>query len=204
MLLGDKPLTFEQPPSAVEGKGYGIRVLSYVIDFGFIYILNGFASLLFNVILYLAIEFIFPTLRIEYLNEGSRSDLTNLTIGIILMVIYFILFESMFGRSFAKLILGMIVINYEGRICSLCQAFVRAIHLPIDGFFFGLIALNNMRPPFQQRYGDKRAKTIVVSKRCQYVKETRSWWKFVIPLVLYIFISGIVQIIFTIPYIRIS
>jgi hypothetical protein len=54
---------------------------------------------------------------------------------------------------------------------------IRALFRFIDGFFFGIPAAVTMRPPLQQRHGDRAAKTLVIRHADVAEAVRRPWWR---------------------------
>lgn len=98
----------------------------------------------------------------------------------------------------------MRVISSNGDPCSLLQAFDRSVLRIIDGFFFGLVAYFNMKPPVYQRLGDKRAGKLVVSANNPIIRKCHKRWKFILSLILFLIFSGLMQMMLTALYIRIG
>ena len=115
----------------------------------------------------------------------------DFVMSLILNVIYFTIFETLYGASPGKIILGMRVVQMNGQPCSIGKAFVRAMMRFIDGFIFGAIAAVNMKPPFQQRPGDKLASTIVVDSDNPLIQVQRPWWMALIAGLIYCFLAAI-------------
>ena len=80
-----------------------------------------------------------------------------------LWLAYFVLLEGFLGWTIGKLILGMRVVNAEGRAPGLIRALIRNLLRPIDYLLIGiiLIAVSERK----RRLGDLIAGTFVVSPR---------------------------------------
>jgi len=118
------------------------------------------------------------------------------------MFIYFALFEWLYGRSIGKVIFGMRAINADGNTCTFKQASIRSFYRFIDGIFFGLVAYSHMKSPSKQRLGNKRASTFVVPSKEAFIKNHPAWWKFLIALVTYLFLDGIIMLFWMLFYVR--
>jgi uncharacterized RDD family membrane protein YckC len=92
-----------------------------------------------------------------------------------------------------KLILGMRVVKEDGTPCGLGAAFHRGIWRFIDAIILGAIAYSNMKPPLQQRLGDKKAHTLVVAKNDPIVKHTHEWLWFVLAALIYVGLDVLVS-----------
>jgi len=187
----------------VEGKRFLIRALAFIID---IMVVNGLtliSGFVGYVIIGILMIFVSYILGIE-LYFVEEENILQLIYSLIISILYFGLFEGVYGATFGKLILRMRVISSNGDPCSLLQAFDRSILRIIDGFFFGLVAYINMKPPVFQRLGDKRAGTLVVSANNPIIRKCHEWWKFILALILFLISSGLITMMFTIFDIRIS
>jgi hypothetical protein len=78
----------------------------------------------------------------------------------------------------------------------------------LEGFsdeFCGIMVQDcviRMKPPLYQRYGDEKARTIVVSSKASIIKQRPAWWNFFIAVVVYLLGAGIIQVIWVLPYLR--
>lgn len=79
--------------------------------------------------------------------------------------LYFFVFESLTGRSVGKLLLGLVVIQADGRRMTCWQAFLRTVLrlFEVNPIFGALpAAISAWTSPLHQRIGDRLAGTIVV------------------------------------------
>jgi uncharacterized RDD family membrane protein YckC len=159
-----------------EGKRFWVRAGAYLIDLLVLFVTSTSLGLIVGIFVGIALAVAGRDLTsYERASWGS-----NLVLGLVISTAYFTLFEGLHGASVGKLILGMLVIQVDGRPCSLGAAFVRAILRLVDALFFGLVAAASMKPPLHQRLGDKAAGTIVVGRNDPLVQQHRPWW---LPLV---------------------
>jgi uncharacterized RDD family membrane protein YckC len=192
----------EIEPGVIVGKKFGPRAAAYLVDMLTIFGLNSIVGFVGGAFLGLMVFFV------KYFTGGNiyleDQDLIcdNYIIGITLTMTYFAIFEWLYGRTIGKVIFGQQVINSDGNTCTLKQAFIRAIYRFIDGIFFGLVAYYHMKPPGNQRLGDKRASTFVVSSKEAVIKDHPAWWKFFIALVVYLFFAGLISMLWLLLYIR--
>ena len=77
----------------------------------------------------------------------------------------------------------------DGTPCTVWAAFIRGLIRYLDGVFIGIIAFLNMKPPLQQRLGDKIAKTVVVNSNQVDVNSRRSVWILWLIQIAYFFIA---------------
>ncbi len=74
---------------------------------------------------------------------------------------FFFLQEAFFGRTIGKKLMGLRVVNLEGRHLSWQEALKRNLLRIVDNWLIGLIAISYS--PLNQRLGDRLAHTLVVS-----------------------------------------
>ncbi len=180
-----------EPIIVIEGKKFGIRALSWIIDTGVLLVVNNAIGFIVGFFLGLALVI----LGIETSLDEGLTQCLNLLAGLFLMLVYTTLFEGLFGATIGKLILGMRVVMEDGSSCDLRASVLRGLLRYIDGLFLGLPAYSRMKPPLYQRIGDKSAKTIVVGSKDPFVKEDRDWWWLLVSGGLYVFVVFIVQLI---------
>jgi hypothetical protein len=71
--------------------------------------------------------------------------------------------EGVGGTSIGKVVLGYRVVTEKLQPCGFGSAVIRSLAYFVDAFFFGVPAYQSMQNgPYNQRYGDKWAKTIVL------------------------------------------
>jgi len=137
---------------SMEYKGVGPRFGAIVID----NIVMAIAGVILGVLLMMA--GLSPETE-EY------ADTTSL-LCLVLAFGYYSFFEGVFGGTIGKLLLGMRVVNAEGRNCGLGRALVRNLLRIIDALPFAYIvgaALVDSSDK-RQRLGDRVAKTYVVAR----------------------------------------
>jgi len=179
----------------VEGKGFWIRTLAYIIDSFVLVIADYVAGLVAGLgIGIILIVITMLTGREYYYSDTGLTQCVAFIIGLILFVLYFAIFEWLYGATLGKIVLGMRVVQEDGRLCSFNKAFVRGLYRYIDGFFFGVVAYNHMKPPLQQRMGDQKVKTIVISSKAAVIQGSRQWWWFFLALGIYLVVATILTI----------
>jgi uncharacterized RDD family membrane protein YckC len=188
--------------SAVQGKRFTPRAGAYFID---LLTLNGIGYLsgyvLGNVLGFTFYLFA-PLIGRYYYVTASQPSLLNYLVSFMQTVIFFTLFEWLFGRTLGKVIVRMQVVSSNGEVCSFTQALTRSVYRLIDGLFLGVVAYANMKAPAFQRLGDKKAQTLVVSASDPMIKAKPSWWRFILALVIYLCIQASVTILMTLPHLR--
>lgn len=189
------------------GQSISLRGVAYSIDIIISVAIDLFAKFFFSpMLLMLSIMHIFPDIDMGqgfYFGTTSTFGVLWGTITILsLHIIYFTLFEGVFGRTIGKVLLGLSVTQYDGTKCSISQAAIRGMYRVVDSLFFGLIAYLNMKPPLYQRIGDKKAKTIVIDIKQNGIHPKRIGWSFFLIFGLYFFISGIFQLLASLVLLR--
>jgi uncharacterized RDD family membrane protein YckC len=97
-----------------------------------------------------------------------------------------------FGSTAGKLMLGMVVLDEDLKPCSLKAAVIRELGFFIDAIFFGVVAYSSMRTsPERQRYGDRWAHTVVVTRDSAPPASLRSAGRFVVVFLLALAVDGI-------------
>jgi len=172
-----------------EGKRFGRRAAAYVIDLIVLYIINQAFGYITGI--FLGVAFLF--MGVTPVFDQAQLELLDRLAGIPLLIIYFTIFETLYGATAGKFILGMKVVQQSGEPVGLGAAFLRGLLRIVDGLFFGLVAYGSMKEPLYQRLGDKAAKTIVVDSKDSIIRRHRPWWTFAIGVALY-FISFLVII----------
>jgi hypothetical protein len=76
-------------------------------------------------------------------------------------------------------------------LCDFKSACLRALLMPIDSLFFGLVAYLHMKPPQYQRIGDEVAKTIVIGAQDPIAPRRRAWKRFALAAGLYMALAGV-------------
>jgi uncharacterized RDD family membrane protein YckC len=175
-------------PQAVAGKGFGIRAGAYIIDTIIIMAIN----LATTIVVMMFISAMVSGRMAEVSEEENRF--LDLIVGFTLRIIYFTIFEWLYGASPGKLMLNMRVVMEDGSPCSFQAALHRGVLRLIDGLFFGLVGYFSMKEPLYQRIGDQRAKTIVVGSNDAIIQQPWEWWWLLIAAGLYLVIQTFVSI----------
>jgi len=181
--IWDTPL--ELPSSGLSGQSFGRRAVAYVLD-------NlVFLSLFFVVVAFVVLGSTF-VLSIAYpaWTPVPQSNLADRYIemwSVLLFMIYFILFEWLFGATPGKVLMGIRVVTIQGRPCGLPAAIMRGVLRLLDAFLFAIPAYASMSTSdWRQRLGDKAARTMVVRSSDPALVSRRSAWLFFVAAVLYL------------------
>ena len=181
--------TMPQVSAQAVGKTFGKRAAAYIIDTIVIYLGNLVAA--FGVGIVLGVAALLNGTEF-HINDQSSLQGLNILAGVILYILYYAVFEGLYGATAGKLILSMRVVKENGEPCDLRAAFIRALYRYIDGFFFALPAYKNMKAPLNQRIGDKAAHTIVVDSKDAIIQGQRSWQSFLAAAALYFAVNSII------------
>ena len=84
--------------------------------------------------------------------------------GFLVFLLYFVVFEGMWGATVGKMVMKIKVVREDGSPCGLGPAVIRNIIRIVDAlpflYIIGLIVMS--RSDKKQRLGDKIAKTVVI------------------------------------------
>jgi uncharacterized RDD family membrane protein YckC len=172
-----------QSALAPQGKTFGSRAGAYIIDsliysamvLGGSFVLGFLVSLAFT----LAGRPLLPA------STSQGFSLGMLALSLALGVLYFAVYEWLYGASPGKLILKMRVVQENGRRPSLWAALLRGVFRYVDGLLFGFPAAAVMnRDSRRQRYGDRYAHTLVVDHHDSIIQYRRSWLWFLLATLL--------------------
>jgi len=195
----DIPLqSLEVSPAQAIGKTFGPRAGAYVIDMIAFYAVSYIVA--FGVGFGIALVFMLTGRELPTFDQ-SQKILSQIA-SLILFVVYFTVFEWLYGATLGKLILGMRVVKENGDPCNLGAALVRALLRFIDGFFFAIPAAITMKAPLYQRFGDKSAGTIVVGAKDTVIQRPRTWTSFLAATGLYLAVHSVVILAVLITLIR--
>ncbi len=94
----------------------------------------------------------------------SGGGVASFVFGALAGLLFHAAADTLVGATPGKLVFRMRVVNLEGRRIGFGAALLRNLAYYVDSFFFGMPAYSSMqRGPERQRYGDRWAKTMVVS-----------------------------------------
>jgi len=188
----------------VHGKGFFIRVLAYILDLIVLVIIYSLAAAVFSVIVFLPVATLLDAAGRDYVIGDQVPLLLSLLLALGLSILYTAGMEAAAGATVGKLILGLRVVDYEGRLPSVGQTSLRAVLRLADAIVFGAVAYLQMKPPLQQRLGDKIARTLVVATRSPFVTQRRPWWVFLVALLGYCVLSGLSTVLLTLTSLRLN
>ncbi len=177
--------------AGIEVKGFLIRMLAYLLDLVVLVLINYLAEAIFSVVIFLPLAALLEAGGRTYTVGSDLPLLARLSLALVLSILYTAAMEAAFGATVGKLLLGLRVVNYEGRLCSLGQALLRGVLRLADGLIFGAVAYLQMKSPLRQRLGDRVARTLVVSAKSSFIAERRPWWAFAVALLGYGAIAGL-------------
>jgi len=176
-----------------EGKGFLIRAWAYIIDMVILFVFNQI-ELVMTIFL---VVWLLVNLTGEIPDAPDAEAFASVgtapafVVGLVESILYFAVFEWLFGATPGKLLTKLRVVGEDGLRCSLGRALLRGVLRFFDGLLFGAVALNSMKTPLNQRFGDKAAKTVVVSATDPGIVETRSGDWVLVSAAIYLAVSGI-------------
>jgi len=179
----------------IEGKSFAPRAAAYFVDFLLLYGINVATAYGIGTVFGLLMLIVTYITGVDYYFDETENRIANWVVGITLSITYFALFEWLYGATGGKVITKMRVIDINGSACTLKQTLVRSVYRLFDGLFLGAVGYSAMKAPLYQRYGDQKSNTIVVSSKSITFKAPKPWWWFVIALVIYASMAGILQLL---------
>lgn len=163
----------EPPKQALEGQGFARRAVAYLIDTVIYYVaifITSFVTGTVFGILSVSLGF-----QINGLSGSAIPAWLDIGISMLMFVLYFAVFEWLYGATPAKAMLGMRVVAENGDPCSLSEALIRGVLRIVDAFFFAIPAYASMSTSdLRQRLGDKAAHTVVANKDNPSIYNTRT------------------------------
>ncbi|HUR80735.1 MAG TPA: RDD family protein [Thermoanaerobaculia bacterium] len=142
------------------GKRCGARIIDFVVHFG-VALVSGFTAGILVLIYAMATH----TSAEPLLAKMGSTGVLAFILSLFGSVLYDSIMEGLHGSTIGKLMLGIVVLREDGRPCTYVQAVGRSFAFFLDSLFFGLVAHTSMRDsPRLQRYGDKWAGTVVVTR----------------------------------------
>ena len=171
--------------------GFGKRAAARIIDFVLHMGVGLFAGILVGIIVAVA-SAISGTDAQPLLDRMSKTGVASSVVAILGMMLYYTICEGLHGSSAGKLLLGLVVLREDGRPCTYSQAAGRSFAFLIDGLFFGLIGYSSMKDSAKdQRYGDKWAGTVVVTRASAPAGSLRGAGRFVGVFALAMFLDAL-------------
>lgn len=196
-VLAETPII--TPAVDVVGKGYWPRAFAYLLDFIVVNLTSFATGFVGGTAFWFFLSIITSIFNYRTV-YAEPATLYNYAIGFLVSLTYFISFEALTGATPGKLILRMRVAAITGDRPSLIAAAIRALWRLIDGLFFGWVGGSSMTPPLQQRYGDKRAMTIVVASNSLILRYKLSALHLILAALIYLLTSSVIQALAFLPY----
>lgn len=174
-------------PESSPGRpcSFGVRAAAFGIDVMWILLLSMLIGALAGV--WVGVVGLFAGRPFRFEEPAEGFFLVN---GTLVVVLYFVLFEWLYGATPGKRRLHICVVRMDGAACGLLPALVRGVLRYVDGIFFGLVAFAAMRPPLYQRLGDRAARTLVVPVNSPLVREPREVGWYYAALVILVMLSA--------------
>lgn len=179
-----KSLTVPAPDNALASAGQPVKGQPFFIR-GVAFLIDNFVSMA----VLLSVEFIITfflgvIINIYARNAGlafatqKASFILNFILGIVIELIYLVIFTWLSGTTPGKLLSNMRVVTESGERVGFKAALIRSVMLFVDSLFLGAVGFIKMKPPLYQRNGDALAKTIVVEAKDPVVKQNYPAWRF--------------------------
>ena len=185
MTLWDTP--FELPRTTPQGQSFARRAVAYGLDTLFFLGSLFFCLLFYQLASWVILGVIYPD-RVPVMQSNAADQYLGLW-ATVLFIIYFVLFEWLFGATPGKLLLGMRVVTERGEPCGFVAAFLRGLMRLIDGLFLCIPAIASMSTSdLRQRLGDKAARTVVARSSDPLLTRRRSVWLFLLAAALFLFL----------------
>ncbi len=156
------------------------RFFAFLIDGIFLAILQAIVSIGFGVNRF--ISTLPPIFGSPTFNNSSKlphavTTTVNWPWLVLIALLYFFLQEAAFSTTLGKAIMGLRVIDMNGRSITFSAALIRNVLLLVDTFVSLLVGGISMAiSPYRQRIGDRFARTFVVdartAPRAVYPRET--------------------------------
>lgn len=144
--------TSPKAPKTLVGAGVGVRFAATVIDLVVLSILIKYLTAPFQLVL--------------TMGPGMVLSGGALWISLLVVFIYYLSMEAWLGGTAGKILLGLKVVMQDGSKVTFDAAALRTFMRVVDGFLFYLIAaIFVWNSPVKQRFGDRVARTLVVSRR---------------------------------------
>jgi len=182
-----------QPAGPSQVKGYNIRGVAFILDLVVIYV--GMETIVSVLLIVLMLGLASAASGGPALELKAPGTVPSLIAALVASVLYFVLFEWLFGATPAKAILGLRVVHQDGLPCTLKAALVRELYRFVDGPFIVLRTWASMGLVLPIRFGDRQAKTVVVGRTDPFIRQRRSIWRFVAALAAYLAVVGVIAVI---------
>lgn len=123
---------------------------------------RGFANIIDQIIVVLPV---YALTRFLLGNASNEDNQPALAFSVIVLIIYFIIAESLYGQTIGKKLLKLRVAMTDGTKCTIKGALLRNVGRILDlllgSYLLGMILI--IVTPKKQRIGDFLANTVVVS-----------------------------------------
>jgi uncharacterized RDD family membrane protein YckC len=179
------------PQSGLVAVGFGKRALARIIDIVIHLGVALTAGILMAIIVVIAAS-ISGTSADPLLETMQKTSAASRLLSFLGLVMYSLICEGLHGSTAGKYLLGLVVLREDGRPCTYTQAVGRSFAFLIDSFFFGLVGYQAMKnSPTDQRYGDKWAGTVVVTRASAPAGSLRGPGRFIGVFFLALFLDAL-------------
>jgi uncharacterized RDD family membrane protein YckC len=151
---------------ALQGAGFGIRLLARVIDLAVTLFVASFMLLLVTHVINV-IAFMAGDTQQVFVQQFMLDDSpTEFMMEIFAYVAYHAVAEQISGSTLGKWITGLVVVQEDGTPIRLKQGIGRNLWFYFESMMYGLPAVQSMyKSPRRQRHGDVWNRTMVVRRR---------------------------------------
>ncbi len=165
-------------PGRIEGVSFWPRVIARLIDLAAHYCATMVAGFSFGIIIASAALLTHASIQPALAKVQSEKVLPFIA-ALLGATVYEIVCEAGHGSTLGKLMLGMTVVQEDGRFCSRRSAIIRSFSYYIDSLVFGLVGYLEMKKTAsEQRHGDGWAKTVVCKRSKLRPDQLRSGGRF--------------------------
>lgn len=163
-VLPPLPRAQAAPPPLRAGLSHHFQAAPLKDRFAAFFLDSLVGFYLYYLVGYILLKFFgLGTIALLHQNAGRFGIHLGLTIGA--MFFYYLLMEAVFGATLGKFFCRLRVIEETGQPASLGNIFIRNFLRIVDYPLFFLIAIIAMESsPYNQRLGDRAAKTLVIKK----------------------------------------
>ena len=172
------------PVTKLTQAGFRIRALARIIDFVLCFMMAYAAGIFGGIILNLLTHT--GAVDAAWYRHIPRFSPTLYCFAALAHLSYRCCCEGLHGATYGKFLCRIRVVQQDGTPCRFSGALVRSIIYIWDCQFFGAIGYYGSmeKSPFNQRYGDVLAKTIVLKKNEIVPEHSKSNKDFVLGLLL--------------------
>jgi len=191
-------------PPLVAGQRIARRLAALGIDVGALFSLTAISILVSGVVAGGLVMLVCLATGRDFDFAPTQSYEGALAATLVLVMLYFILFEWLHGSTVGKRLLRIRVVMADGRPCDLRAAVLRCLGGIVDVLFCGIVALLVMKPPLYQRFGDRVAGTVVAADDAPWIRRARPRWRFFLAIGVVFVLLGLANAAFMLVDLRLE